>query len=459
MTVARKDHPLIQEAAKESGKTVDQVMNFIGNYRKSKGGSKRRPPPDTMERKRRITGYHEYYREQLPRKRANQEFSLAGANREIGESWKNLTDEEKEGYNKAAERRRGKETKVKTWSEVTKKLKQLEKLSEELDELGVEALMVTLYNGRIRAFGSQKDVVKDEKFGGYIENQLKAAEHQRKAAQCLTMDRRQRNSDREGSTGTTGESHDVTGRPGSSTSSVSKRRKKNKEAQQGNQQHSSSTDSLPSVSSTPQKTTVTTEGRLPRTTDIPQNTGTPVHVVLPNRATSTPARPNTGNLELLAQQSATLTDQLNSIPASPHNTGTPVHLAPQTTPTESQTGFHYLYRSNMPLELLVPQTTQTTFAVRQVPTGVGNFNSFGLPDRTASLSLPAALPTFQMQGTPAMTTGGLPHTAPQIPTAASLGSSVLSQVTPTVRQAPTGVGITNEQFTPSPLVFAMPHHR
>ncbi|XP_019626541.1 PREDICTED: uncharacterized protein LOC109471643 [Branchiostoma belcheri] len=250
MNEARKDHPLIQEAAKESGKTVDQVMNFIGNYRKSKGGSKRRPPPDTMERKRRITGYHEYYREQLPRKRANRGFSLAGANKEIGESWKNLTDEEKEGYNKAAERRRGKETKVKTSSEVGKKLKQLEKLSEELGELGVEALMVTLYNGRIRAFGSQKDLVKDEQFGGYIENQLKAAEHQRKAAQCLTMDRRQRNSDREGTTGTTGESHDVTGRPRSSTSSVSKRRKKNKEAQQGNQQNSSSAASLPSASST-----------------------------------------------------------------------------------------------------------------------------------------------------------------------------------------------------------------
>ncbi|XP_019634604.1 PREDICTED: mucin-5AC-like [Branchiostoma belcheri] len=458
MTVARKDHPLIQEAAKESGKTVDQVMNFIGNYRKSKGGSKRRPPPDTMERKRRITGYHEYYREQLPRKRANRGFSLAGANKEIGESWKNLTDEEKEGYNKAAERRRGKETKVKTSSEVAKKLKQLEKLSEELDELGVEALMVTLYNGRIRAFGSQKDVVKDETFGGYIENQLKAAEHQRKAAQCLTMDGRQRDSDREGTTGTTGESHDVTGRPGSSTSSARKRRKKNKEAQQGNQQNSSSAASLPSASST-QESAVTTEGLLPRTTDIPHNTGTPVHVVLPNRATSTPARPNTGNLELLAQQSATLTDPLNSIPASPHNTGTPVQLAPQTTPTESQTGFRYLYRSNMPFELMVPQTTQTAFAVRQVPTGVDNFNSFGLPDRTASLSLPAALPTFQMQGTPAMTTGGLPHTAPQIPTAASLGTPVPSQVTPTVRQAPTGVGPTSEQFPPSPLVFAVPHHR
>ncbi|KAI8514403.1 hypothetical protein Bbelb_087270 [Branchiostoma belcheri] len=275
-------------------------------------------------------------------------------NKEIGESWKNLTDEEKEGYNKAAERRRGKETKVKTSSEVAKKLKQLEKLSEELDELGVEALMVTLYNGRIRAFGSQKDLIKDEKFGGYIENQLKSAEHQRKAAQCLTIDRCRRNSDREGSTGTTGENHDVTGRSGSSTSSVSKRRKKNKEAQQGSQQHSSST----SASST-QETTVTAEGLLPRTTDIPQNTGTPVHVVLPHRAPSTPARPNTGNLELLAQQSATLTDPHNSIPASPHNTGTPAHLAPQTTPTESQTGFHYLYRSNMPLELLNSTTEPT----------------------------------------------------------------------------------------------------
>ncbi|XP_078701406.1 uncharacterized protein LOC144927689 [Branchiostoma floridae x Branchiostoma belcheri] len=399
MTMAKKDHPLMQEAAKESGKTIDQVMNFIGNYRKSQGGSKRRPPPDTMERKRRITGYHEYYREQLPRKRANRGFSLAGANKEIGESWKNLTDEEKDGYNKAAERRRGKDTKVKTSSEVAKKLKQLEKLSEELGDLGVEALMVTLYNGRIRAFGSQKDLIKDEKFGGYIENQLKAAEHQRKAAQCLTMDRRRRSSNREGTTGTTGESHDVTGRPGSSTSSTRKRSKKTKEVQQGKQQHSSSTASLPSASSTQQETTVTTEGRLPRTTDIPQSTGTPVHVVSPHRATSTPARPHTGNLELLAQQSATLIDLHNSSHASPHNTGTPVHLVPQTTPTESQTGFRYLYRSNMPLELLVPQTTQTAFADRHVPTGVDNFNSFGLPDRTASLSLPAALSTSQhMQG-------------------------------------------------------------
>ncbi|XP_019636244.1 PREDICTED: ankyrin repeat domain-containing protein 17-like [Branchiostoma belcheri] len=458
MTVAKTNCPVIQEAAKESGKTVNQVKNFIGNYRKSKGGSKKRPPPDTMERQRRITGYHEFHREQLPRKRANQGFSLAGANKEIGESWKNLTDEEKDKYNKAAERRRGKETEVKISSEVAKKLKQLEKLSEELGELGVEAFMVTLYNGRIRAFGSQKDLVKDEKFGGYIENQLKAAEHQRKAAQCLATDRSRRSSGRDGTTGTTGEGHDVTGRSGSSTSSVRKRRKKNKEAQQDNQQHRSSAASLPSSSSTQQESAVTT-GLLPRTTDIPQNTGTPVHVVLPNRATSTPARPNTGNLELLAQQSATLTDPHNSIPALPHNTGTPVQLAPQATPTESQTDFRYLYRSNIPLERLVPQTTQTAFAVRQVPTGVDNFNSYGLPDRTASLNLPAALPTFQMQGTPVVTTGGLPHTAPQTPTAASLGTSVPSQVTPTVRQAPTGVRTTNEQFPHSPLVFAVPHHR
>ncbi|KAI8494129.1 hypothetical protein Bbelb_284760 [Branchiostoma belcheri] len=39
MTEAKKDCPLIEEAAKQSGKTVDQVKNFIGNYRKSKSGS------------------------------------------------------------------------------------------------------------------------------------------------------------------------------------------------------------------------------------------------------------------------------------------------------------------------------------------------------------------------------------------------------------------------------------
>ncbi|XP_066264256.1 serine/threonine-protein phosphatase 6 regulatory ankyrin repeat subunit A-like [Branchiostoma lanceolatum] len=48
MTVAKNDCPLIQEAAKESGKTVKQVKNFIGSYRKSKGGSKRRAPTDDM---------------------------------------------------------------------------------------------------------------------------------------------------------------------------------------------------------------------------------------------------------------------------------------------------------------------------------------------------------------------------------------------------------------------------
>ncbi|XP_019630672.1 PREDICTED: uncharacterized protein LOC109474752 [Branchiostoma belcheri] len=48
MTEAKKDCPLIEEAAKQSGKTVDQVKNFIGNYRRSKGGSKRSLPTDDM---------------------------------------------------------------------------------------------------------------------------------------------------------------------------------------------------------------------------------------------------------------------------------------------------------------------------------------------------------------------------------------------------------------------------
>eukprot|EP00058_Branchiostoma_floridae_P019624 XP_002605114.1 hypothetical protein BRAFLDRAFT_84215 [Branchiostoma floridae] len=230
MTVARKNCPLIQEAAKESGKTEDQVKNFIGNYRKSKGGSKRRPPADDMVvKKRRFTGYHEYYREQIPRKRDKRGFSLAGANKEIGESWKNLAEEEKDRYNKAAEERKGKETQVKTWSEVSKKLKQLEKLSDELDNLGVETLFVTHYNGRIRAFGSQKDLVKDELVGGYIENKLKAAEHQRKAAQCLAVSRRRRNpSKSEDTTGPSKEDQVVTGTSGNSTGSARKKRKKEK---------------------------------------------------------------------------------------------------------------------------------------------------------------------------------------------------------------------------------------
>eukprot|EP00058_Branchiostoma_floridae_P019625 XP_002605115.1 hypothetical protein BRAFLDRAFT_84214 [Branchiostoma floridae] len=197
MTVARKNCPLIQEAATESGKTEAKVKNFIGNYRESKGGN-------------------------------NRGFSLVGANKEIGESWKNLTAEEKKGCNKAAEDRRGKETQVKTWSEVSKKLKQLEKLSDELDNLGVETLFVTLYNGSIRAFGSQKDLAKDDKVGGYIENQLKAAEHQRKAAQCLAVSRLHTNPSREDTTGPSKEDQVVAGTSGNSTGSARKKRKKKK---------------------------------------------------------------------------------------------------------------------------------------------------------------------------------------------------------------------------------------
>ncbi|XP_019626546.1 PREDICTED: LOW QUALITY PROTEIN: uncharacterized protein LOC109471647 [Branchiostoma belcheri] len=58
MTVAKRDCPLIEEAAKQSGKTVDQVKNFIGNYRRSKGGSKRSLPTDDMGAEN-ITGHRE----------------------------------------------------------------------------------------------------------------------------------------------------------------------------------------------------------------------------------------------------------------------------------------------------------------------------------------------------------------------------------------------------------------
>ncbi|KAI8494124.1 hypothetical protein Bbelb_284710 [Branchiostoma belcheri] len=58
MTVAKKDCPLIEEAAKQSGKTVDQVKNFIGNYRRSKGSSKRSLPTDDMGAEN-ITGHRE----------------------------------------------------------------------------------------------------------------------------------------------------------------------------------------------------------------------------------------------------------------------------------------------------------------------------------------------------------------------------------------------------------------
>ncbi|XP_019627786.1 PREDICTED: uncharacterized protein LOC109472443 [Branchiostoma belcheri] len=60
MTKAKNDCPLIQEAAKESGKTVDQVKNFIGNYRSSKGGGKSSlPTDDTAARNSGFTGHHE----------------------------------------------------------------------------------------------------------------------------------------------------------------------------------------------------------------------------------------------------------------------------------------------------------------------------------------------------------------------------------------------------------------
>ncbi|KAI8482120.1 hypothetical protein Bbelb_401100 [Branchiostoma belcheri] len=58
MTEAKKDCPLIEEAAKQSGKTVDQVKNFIGNYRRFKSGSKRSLPTDDKEADN-ITGHRE----------------------------------------------------------------------------------------------------------------------------------------------------------------------------------------------------------------------------------------------------------------------------------------------------------------------------------------------------------------------------------------------------------------
>ncbi|XP_078700741.1 uncharacterized protein LOC144927272 [Branchiostoma floridae x Branchiostoma belcheri] len=48
MAVAKKDCPLIEAAAKESGKTVQQVRNFIANYRRSQAFSKRSLPTDDM---------------------------------------------------------------------------------------------------------------------------------------------------------------------------------------------------------------------------------------------------------------------------------------------------------------------------------------------------------------------------------------------------------------------------
>ncbi|XP_019614839.1 PREDICTED: uncharacterized protein LOC109462721 [Branchiostoma belcheri] len=58
MTEVKKDCPLIEEAAKQSGKTVDQVKNFIGNYRRFKSGSKRSLPTDDMGAEN-ITGHRE----------------------------------------------------------------------------------------------------------------------------------------------------------------------------------------------------------------------------------------------------------------------------------------------------------------------------------------------------------------------------------------------------------------
>ncbi|CAH1249817.1 ANK1 [Branchiostoma lanceolatum] len=247
MTVAKKNCPLMQEAARKSGKTLAQVKNFIGNYRKSKGGSKRRPPADdVVVKKMRITGYHEYYSQQLPRKRGNQGFSLAGANKEIGESWKSLTEEEKDPYNKAAEERRERVTKVQTWPEVSRKLKQLQKLSEELEDLGVETLGVSLYKGEVRSFGSQmgKDLVADEEVGGFIGNQLKSAELKRKAVQCLNRNKRQKNTE------SATESPSVAGTSMDSTNSTRQKRAKVKGARANQRQHSRPTVTSLSLSST-----------------------------------------------------------------------------------------------------------------------------------------------------------------------------------------------------------------
>ncbi|XP_066278481.1 ankyrin repeat domain-containing protein 17-like [Branchiostoma lanceolatum] len=46
MTSASIKDPLVDEAAKQSGKTVAQVLNFISNYRRSKGETKQKPPAD-----------------------------------------------------------------------------------------------------------------------------------------------------------------------------------------------------------------------------------------------------------------------------------------------------------------------------------------------------------------------------------------------------------------------------
>ncbi|XP_035673057.1 uncharacterized protein LOC118413638 [Branchiostoma floridae] len=46
MTSASIKDPLVQEAAKKTGKTITQVVNFVSNYRRKKGVTKQRPPAD-----------------------------------------------------------------------------------------------------------------------------------------------------------------------------------------------------------------------------------------------------------------------------------------------------------------------------------------------------------------------------------------------------------------------------
>ncbi|XP_035664414.1 transcription initiation factor TFIID subunit 4-like [Branchiostoma floridae] len=82
---------------------------------------------------------------------------------------------------------------------------------------------------------------------------------------------------------------------------------------------------------------------------------------------------------------------------------------------------------------------------------------FVRPNRTtASPTLPTALPPSSVtRGTTTLTTGELPYTTPQIPTARRSGTvPVPRQAAPTDRQEPN-----NEQFPYSPLVFSVPYHR
>ncbi|CAH1255560.1 ANKRD28 [Branchiostoma lanceolatum] len=46
MTMASGKDPMVQEAARQTGKTIDQVKNFISGYRRSKGERKRKLPAD-----------------------------------------------------------------------------------------------------------------------------------------------------------------------------------------------------------------------------------------------------------------------------------------------------------------------------------------------------------------------------------------------------------------------------